>query len=89
MQNLSGSSIWAGPVTLQTDSWVDADSSLTVSGAIGGGGQLTKTGTGTLRLTGANTYVGGTTVTAAHWSLGKAPRARYLAAAAATSKAAR
>ena len=32
------------------------------SGAIGGAGQLVKTGAGTLMLTGANTYSGGTTV---------------------------
>jgi outer membrane autotransporter protein len=32
------------------------------SGAIGGAGQLVKTGAGTLTLTGANTYSGGTTV---------------------------
>ena len=78
LQNLSGSSTWAGPVTLQTNSSVDADSSLTVSGAIGGGGQLTKTGTGTLRLTGANTYVGGTTVTGGTLELGESAQSPVL-----------
>ncbi|NKJ50394.1 hypothetical protein CIC12_27460 [Burkholderia sp. SG-MS1] len=36
----------------------------TFSGVIGGAGNLTKTGAGALTLTGANTYVSGTTITA-------------------------
>ena len=48
----------AGNATLQTD----AD--LTVSTAIGGSGTLTKTGAGALILSGANTYAGGTVVSA-------------------------
>ncbi|MDR6536257.1 autotransporter-associated beta strand repeat-containing protein, partial [Variovorax soli] len=47
-----------GDVTLQTD----AD--LTANGVISGRGTLVKTGGGTLTLSGANTYWGGTTVTA-------------------------
>ena len=48
----------AGNATLQTD----AD--LNVSTAIGGSGTLTKTGAGALILSGANTYTGGTVVSA-------------------------
>ena len=40
------------------------DTSTTYSGAITGAGSLTKTGTGTLTLSGANSYAGGTTISA-------------------------
>ena len=60
----NGNSTFAGPVTLAADSTVGVASSLglTLSGAIGGGCNLTKTGQGTLSFAGstANTY-GGTT----------------------------
>ena len=57
----------AANVTLGADaSWaIDGDGQLVVSGAIGEDGgpwSLTKTGTGTLTLTGANTYSGVTTI---------------------------
>jgi fibronectin-binding autotransporter adhesin len=42
----------------------------TLSGLIGGPGELTKIGTGTLILTGDNTYTGGTTITAGTLQLG-------------------
>ena len=48
----------AGGGTVQTDA------ATTLSGIIGGAGGLTKTGTANLTLTGANTYGGGTTVSA-------------------------
>ena len=42
----------------------DAATTLALSGAVTGNGGLTKDGAGTLRLTGANSYSGGTTITA-------------------------
>ncbi|WP_025039889.1 autotransporter domain-containing protein [Nitrosospira briensis] len=46
------------------------DANLVVSGVISGGGSLNKTGSGALILTGANTYVGGTTITAGTLQIG-------------------
>ncbi|RST53953.1 autotransporter-associated beta strand repeat-containing protein [Variovorax sp. DXTD-1] len=54
----------AGGGTFQTT----AD--LTLTGAIGGAGALTKTDAGTLVLTGNNTYAGGTTISAGTLQLG-------------------
>lgn len=42
----------------------DAATTLALGGAVTGSGALTKDGAGTLRLTGANSYGGGTTITA-------------------------
>ncbi|NWK56516.1 autotransporter-associated beta strand repeat-containing protein [Verrucomicrobiaceae bacterium N1E253] len=54
----------AGSVTLQSDArlttWIGA--SATVSGSIGGVGNLEKTGTGSLTLTADNSYTGSTTI---------------------------
>jgi autotransporter-associated beta strand protein len=53
----------AGPVTLAGAGTLDTQAfNVSLSGAIGGPGSLTKIGTGTLTLTGANTYAGGTSV---------------------------
>ncbi|SEO54049.1 outer membrane autotransporter barrel domain-containing protein [Nitrosovibrio sp. Nv6] len=58
-------------VTLNTASdRFQTDTDLLVSGAISGGGNLNKTGSGALILTGANTYVGGTTITAGTLQIG-------------------
>lgn len=53
---------------------IDPSQTYTVSSAIGGIGTLNKTGTGTLVLSGANTYSGGTTILAGTVRLGAADR---------------
>jgi len=68
LRNLSGNNTWAGTVTLGTSDAsiaADAGTQLTISGAIRDGTAnfpLTKTGAGTLILTSANTYDGGTQI---------------------------
>jgi fibronectin-binding autotransporter adhesin len=60
-----GSHFIAAPVTLVAGlnaSVTNATDTLTVSGAIGGTGPLTKAGAGILALTGTNTYTGGTNI---------------------------
>lgn len=59
-----GVTLNAGGGTFQTDA------NLTASGAIGGGGALTKTGGATLALTANNTYGGGTTISAGMLQIG-------------------
>ena len=70
-----GNSSWAGDVTLATNSIVGVynASSLTLSGAIGGPGSLTKTNLGTLSMTGStsNSYAGTTIVSGGTLLLGK------------------
>jgi autotransporter-associated beta strand protein len=55
----------SAPLTLAADLSISNSSTLTLSGIIGDGGAgkgITKTGAGTLTLSGANTYSGGTTI---------------------------
>ena len=65
-----GSGTWNGPVTIASDGaavGAAAGAQLTISGVIGDGATplpLTKVGAGTVVLTGANTYRGGTIVNA-------------------------
>ena len=61
-----GSLAGAGNVTLGSATLTAGgdNTSTTFSGVISGGGGLAKTGTGTVTLTGANSYSGGTTVSA-------------------------
>lgn len=63
----SGTSSWTGPITLATDSVILVDNAaggIEISGIISGLGGVTKTGGGTLILSGSadNTYSGGTVV---------------------------
>ena len=63
----SGSHTVSAPVLLpnaSTVSILNAADALTLSGAVGGAGGITKTGPGRLLLTGANTFAGSTTVSA-------------------------
>jgi autotransporter-associated beta strand protein len=53
---------------------IDAGQTYTVTSAIGGAGTLNKTGTGTMVLSGANTYSGGTVVSTGTLQLGGAER---------------
>ena len=58
-------------VTLDGGATVDtATNAFMLSGAIGGTGSLTKSGSGALALTGANSYTGGTTVSEGKLSVG-------------------
>ena len=65
------SGAWTLPaVGLTSTLTVTAGTPMTISGAIGGAGNLTKAGAGTLILTGVSTYTGGTTVSAGSLQLG-------------------
>lgn len=64
-RNLSGTNTFAGPMTLNTDSQINADAGqLTLTGTISGAHTLTKEGPGLLKLSGVNTYGKGSVLNA-------------------------
>jgi autotransporter-associated beta strand protein len=65
LENVSGVNYWTGTVTLATNNAITTTAGeLIVSGSISGSYSLTKNGSGTLTLPTANTYTGGTTLSA-------------------------
>jgi uncharacterized protein (TIGR03790 family) len=71
---LSGSHTISAPLVLATPgnlmNVTNPADCLTISGSVSGGGALTKTGSGTLVLTGSNTYSGTTTISAGTLQVG-------------------
>ena len=66
LTNAAQNNFWNAPVVLGANQNFDvaSNTSLTAGGAVSGGFRLTKTGAGTLILTGTNTYTGPTTISA-------------------------
>jgi autotransporter-associated beta strand protein len=64
LQTTTGTGAISGTITLSSASTITVNGALTLSGVISGSNNLTKAGSGTLNLTGANDYVGSTTINA-------------------------
>jgi autotransporter-associated beta strand protein len=64
--NTTGTTTYTGPITVNNTATLTAATGGTAvfEGAIGGSGSITKTGEGTVVLAAANTYSGGTTISA-------------------------
>jgi autotransporter-associated beta strand protein len=73
LSRAAGNPTWNGTVNLAATSTVTgAAGTLTIGGAVSGAGGLTKTGAGTVTLSGSNTYSGITTANAGTLRLGDA-----------------
>jgi fibronectin-binding autotransporter adhesin len=69
--NLSGGTLGNSALIINGSTTVDTGThGLTISGLVSGSSLLTKLGTGTLALTGANTYTGGTTISGGTLQIG-------------------
>ena len=68
----TGTATFSGTVTTTGNFSIGGTGTLTVSGVISGSNKLEKVGTGTLILSGANTYSGGTKISAGTLTLGAA-----------------
>jgi fibronectin-binding autotransporter adhesin len=65
LRNLSGANMLGGPIALAGNTQISVDAgTLSLTGQVSGGYALTKTGAGTLTVSAANTYSGGTTLSA-------------------------
>jgi len=75
VQSRSGSNTWAGPINITGDGGIDVTNVMNAYGIIGGGGNLIKSGPGTLVLDGGsyseNVYAGDTFVNAGTLALRK------------------
>lgn len=84
---INGSIGGTGAVTNNADLVFDSTAATTVPNDIGGSGTLTKQGSGTLTLTGANSYSGTTTVSAGRLQVGNGGTAGTLGSGAVTNDA--
>ena len=70
LSNITTASTWTGNIILGSDASIGATAAITINGIISGSYALTKLGTSSLTLSGANTYTGLTTVSAGILKMG-------------------